>query len=207
MIADMTWGQFSLAWMMIFVCGLLMLIVLIQRGRGGGLAGAFGGGGGGGGAFGAKTGDVFTWITVVVAIIFLFLGIGLNYAFDVRPPAVDPVITATPAAPVTTTTTDSLIKIDTLPTTIGGGLELPPTDAIPTTGKTPAGDTPQNGGDADSTGGDAPAGADAEPEKPESGSDAGKTDTEKTDADAEPKKPEPEKTDDTSKDGADTPGS
>lgn len=62
-----------------FVCILLMMIILIQKGRGGGLASAFGGGGGGGGAFGAKTGDVFTGITVVLAFVFLLLTIFGNY--------------------------------------------------------------------------------------------------------------------------------
>ena len=50
----------------------MMLVVLIQRGRGGGLAGAFGGAGGSS-AFGTKAGDVFTKITVVVAIIWFAL--------------------------------------------------------------------------------------------------------------------------------------
>ena len=62
-----------------FVCILLMMIILIQKGRGGGLASAFGGGGGGGGAFGAKTGDVFTGITVVLAFVFLLLTVFGNY--------------------------------------------------------------------------------------------------------------------------------
>src|SRR5882672_9923999 len=44
----------------------LIIIVLIQRGRGGGLAGALGGMGGTS-AFGAKAGDTFTRITVGVA--------------------------------------------------------------------------------------------------------------------------------------------
>ena len=58
----------------------LILLVLVQRGRGGGLVGAFGGGGGQS-AFGAKAGDLFTRITVVVvsvwigACIILLLGI------------------------------------------------------------------------------------------------------------------------------------
>jgi preprotein translocase subunit SecG len=49
----------------IFLIGL----VLIQRGRGGGLAGAFGGMGGSS-AFGAKAGDVFTRVTMWTAIVW-----------------------------------------------------------------------------------------------------------------------------------------
>jgi preprotein translocase subunit SecG len=48
----------------------LICIVLIQRGKGGGLAGAFGGVGGSS-AFGTKAGDVFTRITIVVAIAWI----------------------------------------------------------------------------------------------------------------------------------------
>ena len=77
--------QSLLAILLILICGFLILIVLIQRGRGSGLAGAFGGGGGGGGAFGAKTGDVLTWITVVVAAVFLLLAVAANHAFDQSP--------------------------------------------------------------------------------------------------------------------------
>ena len=50
----------------------LILLVLIQRGRGGGLAGAFGGMGGQS-AFGTKAGDVFTKITVAVAAFWIVL--------------------------------------------------------------------------------------------------------------------------------------
>jgi preprotein translocase subunit SecG len=45
----------------------MVCIILIQRGKGGGLAGAFGGVGGSS-AFGTKAGDVFTKITIGVAI-------------------------------------------------------------------------------------------------------------------------------------------
>jgi preprotein translocase subunit SecG len=62
----------------IFICLFLILLVLIQKGRGGGLSGAFGGGGGGSSAFGSKTGDVLTWTTAVVFLIFLVLAITLN---------------------------------------------------------------------------------------------------------------------------------
>jgi len=53
---------------------ILILLVLIQRGRGGGLAGAFGGPGGHS-AFGTKTADVFTRATAVVGGIFFLLSI------------------------------------------------------------------------------------------------------------------------------------
>ena len=66
MLANMSWGQWFTAMLVIVICAFLILVILLQRGRGGGLAGAFGGAGGSS-AFGAKTGDVFTWITVVVA--------------------------------------------------------------------------------------------------------------------------------------------
>ncbi len=65
---------------------LMMLVVLIQRPQGGGLSGAFGGGGGEGAgqtAFGAKTGDVLTTVTVLIFVVFLGMAIVLN--FLVRP--------------------------------------------------------------------------------------------------------------------------
>ena len=50
----------------------LILLVLVQRGRGGGLAGALGGMGGSS-AFGAKAGDIFTRITIVVVAIWIVI--------------------------------------------------------------------------------------------------------------------------------------
>ena len=50
----------------------LILLVLVQRGKGGGLAGAFGGMGGQS-AFGTKAGDLFTKITIGVAVFWLIL--------------------------------------------------------------------------------------------------------------------------------------
>ena len=52
----------------------LICLVLIQRGRGGGLAGAFGGVGGSS-AFGTKAGDVFTRVTIVTATVWFLLAI------------------------------------------------------------------------------------------------------------------------------------
>ena len=50
----------------------LILLVLIQRGKGGGLAGAFGGAGGSS-AFGSRAGDTFTRITIGVAGAWILL--------------------------------------------------------------------------------------------------------------------------------------
>lgn len=50
----------------------LVCLVLIQRGKGGGLAGAFGGVGGSS-AFGTKAGDVFTRVTMSVAAFWIVL--------------------------------------------------------------------------------------------------------------------------------------
>jgi preprotein translocase subunit SecG len=51
---------------------ILMFIVLIQRGKGGGLAGAFGGAGGSS-AFGSRAGDAFTKITLYTAGIWVLI--------------------------------------------------------------------------------------------------------------------------------------
>jgi preprotein translocase subunit SecG len=50
----------------------LIGVVLIQRGKGGGLAGAFGGVGGSS-PFGSKAGDAFTRFTIYVAAAWLLL--------------------------------------------------------------------------------------------------------------------------------------
>jgi preprotein translocase subunit SecG len=51
----------------VLLTGLILIgIILIQRGKGGGLAGAFGGVGGSS-PFGSRAGDLFTRITLIVA--------------------------------------------------------------------------------------------------------------------------------------------
>jgi preprotein translocase subunit SecG len=57
----------------------LVFIVLLQRGRGGGLAGAFGATGGQS-AFGTKAGDIFTRITIGVAVVWVALAAGTGFA-------------------------------------------------------------------------------------------------------------------------------
>ena len=66
-----------LTYILVVVCSVLLIcLVLIQRGRGGGLAGAFGGVGGSS-AFGTRAGDVFTRITIVMASVWIALNMGL----------------------------------------------------------------------------------------------------------------------------------
>jgi len=50
----------------------LILLILVQRGKGGGLTGALGGMGGQS-AFGSRAGDAFTKITIVTAVIWITL--------------------------------------------------------------------------------------------------------------------------------------
>jgi preprotein translocase subunit SecG len=50
----------------------LMLLVLIQSGKGGGLAGALGGAGGSS-AFGSRAGDTFTKVTIYTAAVWVLL--------------------------------------------------------------------------------------------------------------------------------------
>ncbi len=62
--------QFLFMISMFLTAGFLILLVLVQRGRGGGLAGAFGGMGGQS-AFGTKAGDLFTRITIITAVVWI----------------------------------------------------------------------------------------------------------------------------------------
>jgi len=67
-----------ITFLFVAICFLLIVVILLQKGRGGGLAGAFGGAGGHR-AFGTKTGDVFTWITVALAAMFVIVAIIGNF--------------------------------------------------------------------------------------------------------------------------------
>jgi len=72
---------YSLLTLFLILSLFMVLLVLIQKGRGGGLSSAFGGVGGNT-AFGSKTGDVLTWATSIVFGVFLLLAIGLNLLAD-----------------------------------------------------------------------------------------------------------------------------
>lgn len=79
----------------IVVCILLIVVVLLQKGRGGGLGAALGGMGTT--AFGTKTGDVFTWVTIVLTALFLLLAIGATLAYRPKPKTVMPPTFTPPA--------------------------------------------------------------------------------------------------------------
>jgi preprotein translocase subunit SecG len=58
----------------VICCVSLVLIILIQKGRGGGLSGAFGGAMASG-ILGSKTGDFLTWVTIGLVGLFLILAL------------------------------------------------------------------------------------------------------------------------------------
>lgn len=67
-----------LSLLFIIVAVALILVILVQRPQGGGLAGAFGGAGASSqSAFGAKTGDMLTYATVAIFVLFLLTSMGM----------------------------------------------------------------------------------------------------------------------------------
>ena len=71
-VAVYSWVPAVLEPVLLFLSFILIVLVLIQRGKGGGLSGAFGGVGGSS-AFGSRAGDMFTRITIGVAAAWIFL--------------------------------------------------------------------------------------------------------------------------------------
>ena len=87
--------------MFVLVSLFMMLVVLIQKPKGGGLSGAFGGAGGGETSFvGARIGDFLTWLTVGCFLAFLLLAMLLTWNIN---PA-ENAIKAARTAPVGATT-------------------------------------------------------------------------------------------------------
>ncbi len=72
LFAEISWLGWTLNGVLIVLSLILIFIVLIQRGKGGGLAGAFGGAGGSS-AFGSRAGDAFTKITLYMAGIWVLV--------------------------------------------------------------------------------------------------------------------------------------
>ena len=79
----MSFWHILLGVLFLVICFLLIIIVLLQKGKGGGLGAAFGGMGSS--AFGTRTGDVFTWVTIVLTGLFLLLAIATNLSYRPEP--------------------------------------------------------------------------------------------------------------------------
>jgi preprotein translocase subunit SecG len=73
------WLFVALVVLHIFVCVLLVLLILIQNDKGGGLAGAFGGMGGSAAFTGSSTATFLTKLTQGVALTSFVLLLALNY--------------------------------------------------------------------------------------------------------------------------------
>jgi len=129
----------------ILVAILIVLVVLVQRGRGGGLAGAFGSGGGSTSAFGTKTGDVFTTVTVVLFVIFMLMAIWLNFRFRAY---TSPIAGSRQVEPTLTTMPGDVgaMPPSTAPAPAGftpGGAMPDMTPATPAPASAPAGSQPK----------------------------------------------------------------
>jgi protein translocase SecG subunit len=93
----------------VIICLLLIVVVLLQKGRGGGLGGIFGGAGSS--AFGTRTGDVFTWVTIILVAVFLVLAV-IATKYFVPPPSLVPTPTFSPRQGPITETIRVLIQHD-----------------------------------------------------------------------------------------------
>jgi preprotein translocase subunit SecG len=108
--------QFLIGTLLVLSSLFLIALVLIQQGKGGGLAGAFGGMGGQS-AFGTKAGDVFTRVTIITALVWIFfcmLAIKLiskegprRSADNLAPPPVSAPLTPGASTPAATTPGDT----------------------------------------------------------------------------------------------------
>ncbi len=100
----------------VLTCIALILIILIQKGRGGGLSSAFGGGGSGG-VLGTKTGDFLTWVTISLVGVFLVLAVVMAKFYR---PTTQQGLSAPPAVQVDTNSLDTGAAIPAPPETNGG---------------------------------------------------------------------------------------
>ncbi len=128
---------------LISVSLLLIGLVLLQKNRGAGLSGAFGGVGGHS-AFGTKTGDFLTWVTVSLVVVFLLLNIAGGFIFE--PEATISTLPAAPS-PLGPQIDPESIEFETAPAT--GADAPPPQPASTNTG----GATPPGGAATDSPAG------------------------------------------------------
>jgi len=124
------------AFLFVLVSVVLILVILVQKGRGGGLSGAFGGGMAGG-LLGSKTGDFLTWVTIVLVAVFLLLAVVLAKFYKPQVGeygAEEPLETQQPATePTTEPVGDEMPVLPDAPEPAPPNVPLaePPVEAVP----------------------------------------------------------------------------
>ena len=106
----------------VICCIALVLIILVQKGKGGGLSAAFGGSMASG-ILGSKTGDFLTWVTIVLVGVFLSLAVIMAkyYKNDVgsygeaAPAPINQTTNQSPTPPVTNTATGDTSSAEQAP--------------------------------------------------------------------------------------------
>lgn len=130
-----SWMIGALIVVFLLVSILMVLVVLVQKPQGVGLSGAFGGNAAASGqtAFGAKTGDALTVMTIGIFVAYLLGAIVLNWA--ARPsttPPPSPVVVPTGDAPVEPAPAPASTP-GTMPGTTPGSAETTPPAVTPST--------------------------------------------------------------------------
>jgi preprotein translocase subunit SecG len=104
----LSWSHYFFAISLSLLSIFMVLVILVQRGRGGGLTGALGGMGGQS-AFGTKAGDLFTRITIVVAALWVLLAMAALRVLNPNTPSGFDTGLRGQAAPPAKTTPGSLL--------------------------------------------------------------------------------------------------
>jgi preprotein translocase subunit SecG len=136
------WEHYAFMIPLAVVSIFLILVILVQRGRGGGLTGALGGMGGAS-AFGTKAGDLFTKITIGVAFVWVILAMAALKVLNES----TPFSSARGTGSTTSTSTDPAGKVpgdgasSTTPAS-GTPAAAPKTSGSSTPSKAPAKSTP-----------------------------------------------------------------
>jgi len=134
--------HFFLVFLHVLVSIALVVAVLLQSGKGGGLAGTFGGSGVTGGVFGGRGAAPFlVKATTIFAVLFMLTAISLNF---VNPSersgssVLERTMTGNKGAPSAPAVTD---KMPVVPTSPSAPAQSSPASSTPAPGKAPGGGT------------------------------------------------------------------
>lgn len=151
--------QGLMAVLLILTSAFMILLILVQRGRGGGLTGALGGAGGQS-AFGSKAGDVFTRITIGTAVVWIVLAM-LTISIFNSPPR--PIVLDNPAGALRGSGSESAEPADA-----GNGAAQPGVSELEG-GQLPGEESSSSGSELPGAGSAQPADPNLNPPKQESG--------------------------------------